>query len=334
MNVYRRGAIQNKLPILKPVASLATQFSDATQILDPSNVGSSTELLSNQQVVKLGVSATSRKRMIGASLASIVGLVLGSAIISHQVYENTIKLGESKHVAKLLALPETPGTANQSLQQLEDFRHGNWRFYLTKPSLMALNEKGVKLHRTIEVNKLQEFVATALRIPLDRKNIDTLSSRINAASHASAFKYLDPSARDELVKRIQMVNSFRQKEEDRKAEEAKKTKEIVLAKESSNGIMFLEAYIAQQKAQGVTNDQVRNQLMDSMLSKVGPPGTTDHEREIALQRSGISIQPELDTSNESETESSRSGSYQVGPQGGCFYWSGDSKVYVNRSYCH
>lgn len=278
------------------------------------------------------------KSLIGIVAAGIAGSALAWAAISKHSYDNEVELGEAKHVQKLLALSEQPGMAEQNLQQLAKFRSGNWRFYLTKSSLEKLNQKGIKLHRIIETENLARFASIALTQAIVPANVDTLVSRLQASANATAFKYLDPAAQNSINQKLLQASALQKDIREKKEEEERLAKEAeaqrVRAKESEERVAFLVEYIEKQRAQGSTNDQVRNLIMETSSFAIGIPGTTNQERELALRRALGSARVEPPVEPPTETRDSSSSVYQLGPRGGCFYWSGNSKIYVDRANCN
>lgn len=246
----------------------------------------------------------SKAKAIGGSVITVAILALVGFFWSNYEYQKTVALGEARHVSKLLGLPEQPGSASASLAQLALFRKSNWRNYLSRHSLDALNKKGNALHRALEVKSLRDFALRNSAVPMTEANAGQLYDLYWKVRRSPAFQYLDPSlqqfasARTDRAWDIQQKVIARQKESERKAKEAAE----------------LAAKMKRQEEE----------------RKAAEAAQAERDRQAAEAAEQARQAAEAQATGSSGGDNG----YQLGPRGGCFYWSGRSKVYVDRSNCY
>jgi len=243
-------------------------------------------------------------KIIAGSIFAVIALGSFSLLWSNYEYQKTIALGEAKHVNKLLNLPEEPGTASASLAQLALFRKSNWRNYLSRRSLVALNKKGNTLHRVLEVDSLRNFALRDSAVPLTEANADQIYDLYWKARRSSAFQYLNPSLQQFVSARTERAGDIKQKVIARQKESERKAKEAA----------ELAAKMKQQEEE----------------RQAAATAQAERDRQAAEAAEQARQAAEAQNSGSSGGDNG----YQLGPRGGCFYWSGSSKVYVDRSNCY
>lgn len=243
------------------------------------------------------LAATSRWKLIAGTTAAVFCVTLIGIVWSNLEYREIVELGEKRHVNKLLSLPEKPATAKNSLSQLERFRKGNWRNYISRRSLNALNQKGIRLYRAIEVESLRNFVFRSSTIPITEASTGMVYEAFAKVKASPAFRYLDKNLQKFSIDRASLAVKVHEQVRARKVEAERKEKEAA----------ELQAKLKRE----------------------------EEERQVAAaeQAERERLAAETATIEEPETPISSTG-YQIGPRGGCFYWSGSRKVYVDHSNCY
>lgn len=231
-----------------------------------------------------------RLTVLAGSVLAVATLGFASLLYSNFEYQRTVALGESRHISRLLNLSEDSGTATQSLAQIALFRKGNWRNYLSRRSLNALNMKSNALHRAMEVASLRNFAIRNSAVPLTEANADQIYETYSKVRASSAFQYLDPSLQEFASTRTARAQEIQQKVIARQQELERKAKEAA----------ELAAKMKKEEEQRQAEAAARARQADEAQA-TGSFGADN--------------------------------GYQLGPRGGCFYWSGSSKIYVDRSNC-
>jgi hypothetical protein len=144
-----------------------------------------------------------------------------------------------------------------------ELRTKHFNKMLALPTDGRFQEKSIRQIELLQGGNWEHFITPAQTQQLGDK-IAELKEGIKAREQLRRQTRIQ----EELAK----AKEAKAEEEKRKADEAKKSRERV---------NFLIKWIAGQKAQGSTNYQVRNLLMDPPFS-IGLPGTTDEDKEQAL----------------------------------------------------
>jgi hypothetical protein len=287
-NIMHKGSIRRKE--VENIVYFEKKANPATALKTIISASPNPQVIANRK-------GEARSRIIGISSAAIA-LGIGLVTLSKITYANTVKLGEQDHVSSLLALSDSPSLAEKNLEQLNQFRLSNWRYYLSDKSLKALNSKGVVLHRALEIRKLEDFINRYLKYPVSEANVNLISSQIRSIQDSSAYKFLDEASKSLVNSRQDSVNAIQQQNATRTAAEEKKTKEAAELAERA---------------------RVQEQIRNAQVAQQEQAAQAEASRQAG--------------SSYSQTSGSTSG-YQIGPRGGCYYWTGSRKVYVDHSNCN
>lgn len=258
----------------------------------------------------LGNLCLARRPAVIAAFATAcvaTAIIAFSEVASFQNYSRTVELGRIKHVQGLLSLSETGPSIQKNLDQLNSFRRSNWRNFLAKESMLSLDQKGVRLNRAIEVERLNTAVEAATSLTVNEKNVQSALETLDYLRRSSAYKYLGDQAKEAVASRIEAASALRTSMVQRQSEAARVAKEAALLAErvkKEEEARLEREKEAQAEARRLAEEQSQAENIRQAEAEASAP------------------------------QESNSSEYQLGPRGGCFYWSGNRKIYVGRSNCN